>query len=292
MDAAIKWNASPSRQITTLDHPRWRQLRQGLILALVGQPFALLLGLAGLYLVTASDGPLTSRLDATPEDVSILGWMLVGGGLFGYVLQVAGAWRCLFFAPQGHGAKDFQFACLLCVLAAPVCFAAAHYLGGEAVYAALQQGPDRLLRPDMLRAGPLLFLAGVACVLAGILLSSAFAGALSRCLNDVNAARTATAYFWFAAFLLGATVGLILQAGRTRSAGVLPGLGAAWLLCLLLHAMLIHGTARRVGRFLRGERLKAAVKAPAPFPSPSLSGATRRPGQVVLEAASYLRPSH
>src|SRR4051812_46068818 len=47
MDAPIKWNASASRLITTLDLPRWRQLRQGLHLALVGQPLALLLGLAG-----------------------------------------------------------------------------------------------------------------------------------------------------------------------------------------------------------------------------------------------------
>jgi hypothetical protein len=284
MDGPVKWNTSASKQVPTLAHPKWRQVRQGLILALAGQPLTLVFGLAGLYLVAVPDGPLAARLNLPLEDASLVGWILVGGGLFGYLLLLAGVWRCLLFAPQSHGAKDLQFACLLCTLIVPVCFGLSLYFGSKPVYAAVQSGPGDLLRLELLRPGPLLHLAGLGCGLMGVLLFSAFARAVSRCLNDADATRTVTWYFWFVAFLMGATVGLILQAKRTTPYGMLPGLGTAWLLCLFWHALLIYGTVRRVGRTLRGWRPSLA---PVPVADPGET--PRRPGRVVLEAANYLR---
>jgi hypothetical protein len=275
----IKWNASASRQVTAIARPKWKELRWGLSMSLVGQPLALTSGLAGLYLVATMGGPLGARLDVSPDDAVLIGWTLTGGSLLGYALLLAGQWRCLVSAPQGCGAKDLQYACLLCTFAAPLCFAGGHYLGGEATYEALEQGPRELLRLGLLGGGPLLQLVGLAMALGGVLLASAFARALCRFLKNADAARGVTCYFWFVAFLLGATVGLFTQTGRHTPQGVLPLLALAWLICLLWHSLLLQGAGRLIGRILRGER-------PAGAPPEPVS--TVQPGQVVLKAADYL----
>jgi hypothetical protein len=281
MSSSIKWNASASRQVSTIARPKWRELRGGLTLALVGQPLALVLGLVGLYLLATWGGALGARLDLDPDDAALIGWVPIGGALLGYVLLLAGQWRCLLYAPQGCGAKDVQFACLLCTFAAPLCFAGGQLLGGAATFAALEGGPAELIQLDLLGGGPLLQLTGLAFALGGILLSSAFARAVCRFLNDADGARGVTCFVWFVAFLVGATVGLFLQSGRTTPQGVLPGLALAWLLCLLWHALLVCGAVRLIGRVLRGEHLAGAAPEPA---------STTQPGQVVLRAADFLYP--
>lgn len=281
MDGTIPWGTSPSRQVFTLAKSKWKQLHQGLTLALVGQPLALVPGLAGLYLVATSGGRLAARLDLLPGEATLLGWILVGGGLIGYLLLLAGTWRCLRCAPHGHGARDLQLACMLCNLVVPFCFAVSFSADGRTLYVALQNGPAGLLQPELLSTGPLFHLMGLASGLGGIFLFSAFARAISRCLN--GSTRKATISFWVVAFLMGATVGLLLQSRQFSPRVVLPGLGLAWLLCLLWHVLLIHETTRRLGRYLQHQR----PAAPPPAPDP-VWDCPRRPGRVVLTAAHYL----
>jgi hypothetical protein len=279
MSTVIKWNASASRQVPTIARPRWREIRQGLTLAIPGLPLPLALALLGLCLVSTPSGLLAGLLRLPPEDAGVTGWVLVGTGLLAYAVVLVGQWRCLNFAPQGRGAKEVQFASLLCGLAAPPFFAIAQLLGGSATFVALQGGPAELARLDLLAPGTVLQMAGLAACLGGVLLQSAFARAVCRCLDDVAGSRGVSWYFWFVAFLVGATGGLLMQVGRATPQGVLAGLGLSWLLCLIWHSLLIHGAAGRIGRFLGGERSRDPAQAP---------GATPRSGQVALEAAAFL----
>src|SRR5262245_55381336 len=281
MDAQIKWNSSNSRQVPALvlARPRWKEVRQGLMLALVGNLLALVLGPGGLILLVLEGGPIATRLDLSLEAGTLLGATVAAtGALFGYALVLAGQWRCLLNAPQGHGAKDILFACLFCTLVAPVCFIVAHFLGGSASYAVFERGPRELRDLDYLSGGVMLQMAGLILGLGSVVMFSAFARAVSRCLNDAAGSRGVTCYFWFGAFLVGATIGLTLEARGNTLNRVLPGLGLAWLLCLLWHTLLIHGAVRRIGRVVSGERLR---EAPVP-------GSPVQQGQVVLQAAAYL----
>src|SRR5262249_17878657 len=195
--------------------------------------------LVGVYIVTTEGGPLAERLNVSGDDASAIGWGLLGGAGFGYLLLLVGHWRCLGYAPQGDGAKDLQYACLLCSLVTPVFFGVAHYLGGTATYAALRHGPPELVELELLRPGPLLQLAGLLSGLGAVMLFSGFARAVTRCLNDADATRGITCYFWFVAFLLGATAGLVMQIRRTTPPSMLFWLALAWMLCLLWHELLL-----------------------------------------------------
>lgn len=283
MDHQIKWNSSPSRLVTALARPKWKEVRQGLLLAMLGNVLALAAAPAGLSLVLGQGGPLAARLGLPPDEATLLGWVLaVGGAGLGYALVLAGQWRCLLNAPQGFGAKDLLFTCLLCTVVVPACLVGAHFVGGSATYEALGAGPGGLATLDLLGSGPLLQMAGLVLGLGTVLLFSGFARAVSRCINNADSTRSITCYFWFVAFLLGATVGLLAQGKRTTLNGVVPGLALAWYLWLVWHVLLLHGAVRGIGRVLRGERpggyVPEAVKAP-------------EPGQVVLQAAAYLKRS-
>ncbi len=276
MDTPIKWNASASRQFATVARPRWRQVRQGLILAAVGEALFLGLGLLGLSLLGRLNEPAASLLVVEPEDVDALAWLLVSlGALLGYGLVLVGQFHCLRYAPQGHGAKDLQFACLLCSLLPPACFAVAHYLGGQATYAALGRSFGGLARLDLLATGTLLQFAGVLTGLLSVLLFTGFARAVVRCLDDSDSGRAGGLYFWFVAFLLGGSVGVFLEARRTFRQEALPLLALAWLLCLLWHTHVLHHASRRVARALRKQNSRLLPAGPVA-------------GQVVLQVASYL----
>jgi hypothetical protein len=279
MSAVIKWNTSASRQVKAVTLPKWHAVRQGLVLALFGQSLALLLGLAGLVLVATKRGALAEWLSLIPEDAVIIGWGLLGGSLFGCLLLLVGQLCCLSGAPDGHGAKDLLYVWMHCTLVVPACFAGAQFLGGSATYAALERGPAHLLDVGLQQGGPLIQLIGLAVILVGVLLFGAFVRALHRCLNDDKGTRSVTSFFWFVAFLIGATGGLFLQAGRTLPPSLYPGMGVAWALCLLWQGLLVLGAVGRIGRFLSGEQ--PAGRSPEPV-------VQAKPGQVVLQAAAYL----
>jgi hypothetical protein len=281
MSAVIKWNTSASRQVTTLARPKWNAIRQGLALALVGQPLALMFGFAGLALASAPGGEFADRLDFTPDDADLIGKALIGGGLLGCLLFLAGQLRCLGSAPQGHGAKDLLYACLLCTLAVPACFAGAHFLGGDVTFTAIDRVPANLLELSLQGGGPVLQLAGLVLILGSMLLLCAFVRAVLRCLNDAVGVRAVTCYFWFVAFLLGGTAGVAMQARGVVPPGVYVALGLAWLLGLLGQGLLICFASRRIGRFLRG------VLRPA-GPPPARPDSMPTPGQVILEASAFL----
>jgi len=70
-------------------------------------------------------------------------WMLYIGlgilsvvGTFGYLITMAGQWRCLQGASERHGARWMMFFCLTCLFAVPTLNAAACIGGG------MQRGPD------------------------------------------------------------------------------------------------------------------------------------------------------
>jgi hypothetical protein len=280
MSRVIAWNSSGSREVTSIARPRWREVRQGLVLALVGYFLLLGPGLLGLLLLVAENNPAADWLRLNDEDAEALAQALAGlGGFGGYALVLVGQWRCLLYAPQGHGAKDVQFACLLCTLLVPPIFVAAHFLGGKATFLALGRGPDGVLDLDLMNGGLILQVAGLLVGLTSVLLFSAFARSLARCMRNDGGARRVNLYFWFVAFLAGGTVGGFLQVRYFRRE-VLPVLALGWLVCLLWHAWVIRGASRGIGRVLRQQRsgMLAAAR-PA---------AAAEKGQLTLRAASYL----
>ncbi len=279
MNTPIKWNTCGSREINVVARPRWREIRHGLWFAVLGNLLLLGGGLLGLlFLLGMLDEPLLSRLGLAPEDAEFV-WLLPAGlAVLGYVLVLVGQWRCLFHAPQSSSAKEMQFACLLCFLFAPVCFVAAHFLGGKATYAALRSGPEALVSLDVLQAGVLLQLTGLLLLLLSVLLFSGFARAVVRCLRDERGVRVAGLYFWFVAFLLGGTIGLLVEARHSARPEVVPALALGWLFCLLWHTLLLRGTRRRLGRVLKTQNSRLLPTRPP----------AQANGQIPLQAAAYL----
>jgi hypothetical protein len=280
MNTPIKWNACGSREVSAIARPRWREIRHGLVLA-VGGNVLLAPGLLGLLLLTRSlSEQWLAPLALEPEDAGIIGVVLAGLGVLGYVVGLVGRWRCLFHAPQGSSAKELQFACLLCYLVAPVCFVIAHFLGGQATYAALRSGPEALVGLDFLNGGVLLQVTGLLLVLLSVLLFSGFARAVARCMRDERGVSAGGRFFWFVAFLFGGTIGLFVEARHSARPETVPVLALGWLLCLLWHTWLMRGTSRRLARLLKSQGSRVVPVRPA---SPS-----RAAGQVVLQAATYL----
>jgi hypothetical protein len=284
MSTAVTWNASNSRQVTAATRTKWGDVRLGLNLAVIGDLVFLGLGLLGLMLVGPAGASTAARLGLdTSEDVVTLGWLVVcAGALPGYGLLVLGRWRCLVSAPQGHGAKDFQFACLLCSLLAPACFAAAHFLGGKATYLALERGLGGLTSLNPLSKGVLLQYVGLLVGLLGVVLFGAFAGALTRCLRGPSDPPRGSLSLWLIGFLVGGTVGVFLQPHRVLRDNTLSVLAVIWLICLLWQTLLIRGTSRYIARVLRQRESRVAT------PTIPVEKSVEA-GQVSLRSAAYLR---
>jgi hypothetical protein len=279
METPIKWNSSGSRQVHTVARPRWREVRQGLVLASLGLWLFLLFAFAGLFLVGRRGALLIASLGIDPDDAIPFALIVAGAGaLLGYAVVLLGQWRCLVYAPQGCGAKELQFACLLSSLAAPVCLAVGHFLTGKQFYAVLAKGLRGLAPLELVLAGGAPFLLGALLGLASGLLSAAFARAVARHLNDGDSAPGVSAYFWYVTFLLAGTGGLLVEAQRSDRVYIWPALAGAWLLGLVFHAVLLSGAARRIGRALARARSGA---------HPALAAPGREKGQVSLQAASY-----
>jgi hypothetical protein len=279
MSTSIKWNASASKEVSAVARPRWKQLRQGFGLAVTGQVWFLALALPGLLLL----GPLGWRVarlcHLEADDTLALSLLLLGGGaLVGYGLVLLGQWRCLTYAPQGHSAKELQFACLLCSLMAPPCFVAAYFLGGAELYPALAHDPSALRDVNLLSGAVVLPLAGFLLALTSALLFSGYARAVARYLKDADCPRRVTAYFWFVLFLLAGTAGLLPQARRSSRLDVWVVLVAAWLVCLAWHALLIRGAGRAIARVLA--QAKSGLR-------PAVAVEGRKTGHVALRAAAY-----
>jgi hypothetical protein len=280
MNAPIKWNSYNSKEVRTLARPRWRELRQSFLVAQSGFVLLLVVALPGLLLTGSLGDRLGAWLRLETDDQAALSFLLGAvGALLGYGLVLGGQWRCLVFAPQKHGAKELQFAALLCSFTAPACFLVAHYLGGAATYKALAPGPDGLRDLDPLNPGCTLQIIGVALFLVSTLLFTAHARAVARNLNDDRRARSLALYFWFVAFLLGGTAGMFLQARKVSVRDAWTVLALGWVLCVAWHAMALRSMARGIAtvlaRQLSGTRL-------------SLAAAGREKGQVALQAASRL----
>jgi hypothetical protein len=281
MSTTIKWNASESKEVHAVSRPRWGQVRQGFVLAVMGHTWFVALAMPGLFLL----GPLGWRLaylcSLELDDTLALGLLLLGAGtLVGYGLVLVGQWRCLTYAPQGHGAKELQFACLLCTLIAPPCFVVAYYLGGAELYPAIPHDPAALRAAGLLSPAVVFPVAGLVLALVSSLLFSGYARAVGRYLRDPEVSRRVAQYFWFVLFLVGGTAGMVLEMRRSyRLEGLVVMTGAGFV-CVAWHALVIRSAARSIARMLAKQR--SGVR-------PALAAQGREQGQVSLQAASYFR---
>jgi hypothetical protein len=246
MNTPIRWNTSISAQVPAL-HAKWAEIRKGLWHVLLGYCFLVLMAIPGLFLLcygmTESVRlPFVEHLALSRQAAFILGCGLSGGGsLLWYLLMFTGQLRCMTYAPQRFAAKDVLFCCVFCTILAAV---------GMAVGSILEvaRGADNFLEGLMLlqvqsltQPGPLVQLAGLFLVLVNLLLFTGFLRAVMKCLGPAGLASVA-AFFWYVAFLAGASVGLLWGAGRE----VLAGLAIGWAVCLLWHVALVSAARRRV----------------------------------------------
>jgi hypothetical protein len=279
MDTPIKWNASSSRQVT-ITRPKWAEARQGLLLALAGHVLLFVLGAPGLIFLGPLGESVASRLGLEPKEAPMIGLTLAGlAVLLGWGLVLLGQLRCLIAAPQGNGAKELLFACLLCSLAAPLFPVIGHFLGGAANYPALLRGPAGLPELQFLNGAGLVQLVGALLALTGALLFSGFARAVERYLGDTSRASGIVCFFLFVLFLLGGTAGVFLHARHRVPPAVWSCLAIGWLLCLFWHTVVLHGASRCIARSLRQQRSRVvAATQPETFAR----------GQVVLTVAAYM----
>jgi hypothetical protein len=158
--------------------------------------------------------------------------------------MLIGQWVCLFNAPQGHGAKELAFVCvLLAVLVLPV-NVAAFVVGGAGDFAWL----GRILRYPLestswtkIPTGSLLQLIG-GLLLVNILTFSQFLRALLLRAHQENRTRRIEAFFFYVCVVVGGSVGVGMAPEVIRSSQlVLPAVVLAWLLVLGWHAWLILG---------------------------------------------------
>src|SRR5687767_14610260 len=124
MDAPIRWNASVSGEVGSVQ-AKWKGVREGLRLILVGYCVALLLAGPGVALVGASRGgwspALQQKVPLSADQAAGLGWALLAiGSATAYLTLLGGQWRCLLNASTRHGGKELLFTCMLCALASPV----------------------------------------------------------------------------------------------------------------------------------------------------------------------------
>jgi hypothetical protein len=250
MTTLTKGSAVSRRPVKPALRPRWKRLGRGLVLTVLGYVLILGPGMLGLFLTGSRGTYFLTRLGLSPQDAGVLAILLaVLGTLLGYALVMVGQVRCFGHAPRSNGAHKIQLAGVLCYLGAPLCLAAASQFGdGANSYAALSRGPAALLALDFQGIGVLLQVAGALLIVLGVMLFSGFALAVAHCLRENSAVRAATCFFCAVGFLLGGTVGLVLEARRTACAEALVALPLGWLLCLLWHTLLVRSLSRRLAR--------------------------------------------
>ena len=264
MSAPSKRTVFARREVAPVIRPKWQEIRPGLLLAVVGHALLLGLALPGLLLAGPLNGRAASLLRREPSGAGALGLALLGAGaLAGYALVLAGQWRCQRYAPPGDRTRELQSACLFCSLTAPPCFVVAYFLGGAETYAALARDPGSLREINLLNRAGLLHVTGLVVGLLSVLFFSGFAGTVARHLGDEERVRSAKAYFWYVAFMLGGTAGMLLEA---RNAPRLDGwavLAVGWFVSLPWHALVVLRACRSIAS--AAESQKAAER---PSPSP------------------------
>jgi hypothetical protein len=243
---------APRTQIRPAVRPWWNEVRQGLILAVLGYALFLGPGLLGLFLVGSHGERLLARLGVSPATARMLGTALaILGTVLGYALVMVGHLRCYGHAPRRQGAKKLALVGVLCLLAAPLFLGVVFVPDAAESWAALAASPGAVLALDFRRVGVVLAFAAPVLIFLGVLCFSGFVLAVARTVRDAAGLRAATRYFCYVGFLLGATVGLVLEARRMASPEALVAVPLGWVLCLLWHTLLLRGLVRHLGRVIR-----------------------------------------
>jgi len=279
MNTPIRWNASASRVLSALARPKWDEVRLGLTLISLGYVCLFVLVVPGLVLVRLanSGGPPDSPFGLGPDTATGLGWILASLGAFvGYLFVLAGQWRCLTNAPQGHGSKEFAYACLLSSLLAPACLGTAHFLGATENYEVFKRGLAGIVDLDLFHGAGLVQFAGVILGLLSLILFSGFLRGVARCHGNEDRVRGVACFVWFVLFLVGGTIGFFLHARSTAVQDAWSALAISWGLCFFWNLLLLVGTNRAIARALHRRPLKGAPT----------SG--RDKGQVALQVEALL----
>src|SRR5262249_30306496 len=114
--------------------------------------------------------------------------------------------------------------------------------------------------------------------LVSSLLFSGYARAVGRYLRDPEVSRRVAQYFWFVLFLLGGSVGMVLEMRRSYRLEGLVVMTGAPVVCVGWDALVVPRGGRSIARML--EKQRSGVR-------PALAAQGREQGQVALQAASY-----
>jgi hypothetical protein len=246
MNTPIRWNASVSGDVQALQS-RWKEVRKGLQLFVLGYCFLVLLAVPGLALLCFNQvQPTTALATLTPKQVTVLGWILTGTGM---VLAVSflllGQCHCLGHAPQRHGSRELMFTSLLCTVVGAACLATSWALGGTDNFKALIESVSDWRHYPIHQAPELLQLSGALLLLFNLLLLSAFLRALLKC---VAPSRTVlvSSLFWAVGFLGGATIGFLM----TPMTELLVIVCGGWVVTFLWHLALILFTCWSIRKVL------------------------------------------
>jgi hypothetical protein len=246
MNTPIRWNASVSGNVLALQS-RWKEVRNGLQLVVLGYCFLVILAVPGLVLLCLTQLQLTSPLpNVSLEQAVVLGWVLAGGGMvLTFGLLLLGQCRCLGNAPQRHASRELLFTCLLCTIVGAACLATSWTLGGTDNFKALVGLRDSWRHYPILQAPEMLQVAGASLVLLSFLLFSAFLRAVFKCVAPSRSVLVSL-LFWAVGFLGGATIGLLVTPVRE----VLLIVCAGWVAAFLWHVILILYTRWSLLKFL------------------------------------------
>jgi hypothetical protein len=140
-------------------------------------------------------------------------WMFyIGGGIlsvvgtFGYLITMAGQWRCMQGASERHGARWMMFFCLTCLFAAPTLTAASGIGGGMKRGPDLQKGARSFREMQFTPRARYMQLAGAACGLMYSVFFLLFLRAVARCHGSAAHVTLVNFFLVFAGVLCGLTV--------------------------------------------------------------------------------------
>ncbi len=262
--------------------PRWRQVRLGLRLVLLGYVVLAAAALAGpalLWLAFHADPALLGPTGAANAKnvLTVAGIIVLGVGvLVGSLPILAGQWLCMANAPSRNGARGLMLVALLCAFLGLGLTVMAPFVGGKWTYTALQDGLEALDRLDVLQGGLLVHLLGLALGLGSCLALCLFLRAIAGYFVYPEGARHVDVHLFVVSLLIGLSVGvpLMLRPLSSRPEAVL-GLAAAWLVCFVWHLFLVGGARACISHGLETFRLKDAVPRTGPLGRLTLSGALR-----------------
>jgi hypothetical protein len=249
MDTPVRWNASISGDVLALQ-ARWREVRKGLKLVVLGYCFMILVAMPGLVLLYLSQALPVNPLPAlSPNEVVVLGWTLTGVGttlMFGLLLL--GQRCCLNHAPQLHSSRELMFTCFLCTFVGAACLGISWVFGGLDNIKALVDILETWRHYPIRHAPELLQLAAALMFLFNCLLFIAFLRSVLKC---VAPSRTGpvSALFWAVWFLGGATVGLLM----TPESELLRIVCGGWVGAFLWFVVMILFTRRAIRKVLSGK---------------------------------------